>query len=145
MKAALDAQTAPDDDAHETRLTVVRGVGRPVVHAEPWSKITIVMQWQHVVYLDLVSLCIRAKHPGWAIHRTELVRALIEFMQQSGIDFSEFSSADEITEYLVEYFRGIPQSTRLPLLESGLFNSTRGRRGRRRAIDVSPNRSEIGL
>lgn len=142
MRAA--ATTGFPDKMHEAPRTVVHQAtaGRPIVHTEPYSKISVVMAEHHVNFLDLVTLCIRAKHPGRAVSRAEIVRAFIEFMKQSGIDFAQFSNADEMTEYLVAYFRRIPQSTRLPLLESALFNPTRAAQERvrraRRAIDVSP-------
>lgn len=136
------------DDPHDGRVTVVlpreSAVGRPAIHTEPWAKITVVMEEHHVLYLDLVSLCIRARNPGRAVSRAELVRAFIEFMEQSDIDFKQFSSAEEITEYLVPLFIGNRKPrTPMPLLESGLFSSTRAPKGhvlmagRRREINVA--------
>ncbi len=124
------------------KLAVVRppDVGRPIVHTEPWAKVTVVLDEHHVVYLDLVSLLMRVRHRR-AVPRAELIRAFVEFMAQSGIDFTRFATTDEMVEYLTAYFRRIANPGRMPLLESGLFPSTtqaarRGRGGRQ--IDVSP-------
>lgn len=124
------------DPMPETRLTVLRparSIGRPIVHTEPWSKITVVMNEHHVLFLDLVGLYIRARHRR-TLPRAQIVLALVEFMQRSEIDFSRFATVDEMTEYLTDYFRAIPNGGQMPLLESSLFSSTRAgdvRRGGR--------------
>ncbi|HEV7763925.1 MAG TPA: hypothetical protein VGQ76_02885 [Thermoanaerobaculia bacterium] len=96
--------------------------GRPVVHTEPWQRITVVMLERHIGYLDVMSVLIRMRHHT-AISRAEIIRAFVEFMQCSGLDFSQFATAEEMTGYLVEYFRKIPNRGNLPLLlESSLFH-----------------------
>jgi hypothetical protein len=136
MKPATKSQD-PMPQTHLTVLQSVGSVGRPIVHTEASSKITLVMDEHHVVFLDLVSLCIRAKH-GRAVPRAEIIRALVEFMQRSRIDFSRFGTIDEMIEYLRAYFQAIPNAGKLPLLESSLFSSTRGADddGRRGGPDI---------
>lgn len=148
MKAVLTERVSDEDEhePHEAQLTVVPShVGRPIVHTEPWAKVTIVMEESHVLFLDLVILCIRATHQKH-VSRAELIRALVEFMEKSGIDFTQFRNADEITEGVVAYLKGIALRGRLPLLDSALFDSARAARARRvkprRAIDVSPSIEE---
>ena len=51
--------------------------GRPIVHTEPWAKITVVLLDRHVAYLDRLAIDIRLKH-GKAISRAEIIRGLIE-------------------------------------------------------------------
>ena len=36
--------------------------GRPIVHTEPWAKITVVLLDRHVAYLDRLAIDIRLKH-----------------------------------------------------------------------------------
>ena len=147
MKAAHAAQV-PESRERETRLAVVpQAQGRLIVHTEPWAKITVVMEDSHVIYLDLIALFIRAKH-GRAVSRAELIRAFIEFMQQSRIDYTEFKNGDEIKDGVLAYLRGIAahRRGRMPLLESGLFDATRtaptARGVARRNIDVAPMEEE---
>jgi hypothetical protein len=74
--------------------------GRPVVHTEPWAKITVVLLDRHVAYLDRLAIDIRLKH-GRAISRAEIIRGLIEAAFQSGIDLSQSHSIDSLVELLL--------------------------------------------
>lgn len=73
--------------------------GRPVVHTEPWAKITVVLLDRHVAYLDRAAIDIRLKH-GKAISRAEIIRGLIEAAIQSGVDLSQADSVDRLTDLL---------------------------------------------
>jgi hypothetical protein len=74
--------------------------GRPIVHTEPWAKITVVLLDRHVAYLDRLAIDIRLKH-GKAISRAEIIRGLIEAaFFQSGTDLSQADSIDTIVELL---------------------------------------------
>lgn len=73
--------------------------GRPVVHTEPWAKITVVLLDRHVAYLDRLAIEIRLRHAK-AISRAEIIRAFIEAAAASEVDLSQASSADEIIELL---------------------------------------------
>jgi hypothetical protein len=126
-----------DEQAPETRVaafpaSVPAQVGRPVVHTEPWAKITVVMLDHQVAYLDLVSICVRLAHHS-VIPRAELVRAFIEFMERSGIDFSQFATEADIVDYMTDYFRCLPNGGRMPFLESSLFQDAVPARSRRAA------------
>ncbi len=74
--------------------------GRPIVHTEPWAKITVVLLDRHVAYLDRLAIDIRLKH-GKAISRAEIIRGLIEAAIQSGIDLSQAESLDTLVNLLV--------------------------------------------
>src|SRR6187549_1553901 len=73
--------------------------GRPIVHTEPWAKITVVLLDRHVAFLDRLAIDIRLKH-GKAISRAEIIRGLIEAAFQSGVDLSNADSLDAIIELL---------------------------------------------
>ena len=68
--------------------------GRPIVHTEPWAKITVVLLDRHVAYLDRLAI-------GKAISRAEIIRGLIEAAFQSGIDLSQADSIDTLVDLLV--------------------------------------------
>jgi hypothetical protein len=74
--------------------------GRPIVHTEPWAKITVVLLDRHVAYLDRLAIDIRLRH-GKAISRAEIIRGLIEAAFQSGVDLTQAESIDTIVEMLV--------------------------------------------
>src|SRR5207302_7217540 len=73
--------------------------GRPIVHTEPWAKITVVLLDRHVAYLDRLAIDIRLKH-GKAISRAEIIRGLIEAAFQSGVDLAQAESTDGLVEVL---------------------------------------------
>jgi hypothetical protein len=96
-------------DAYATRATATPG------------KVTVLLLQRHTAYWDVIGVLIRMRHDR-AIPRTEIIRAFVEFMQQSAIDFSQFSSGDEMTAYLTEYFRAIPNRRVLPaVIETSLL------------------------
>ena len=59
--------------------------GRPVIHTEPWSKVTLVLLEQHVAYLDALAAEIYAKH-GVRMTRGAIIRALVEAAAASRMD-----------------------------------------------------------
>lgn len=73
--------------------------GRPIVHTEPWAKITVVLLDRHVAFLDRLAVDIRLKH-GKAISRAEIIRGLIEGAIQGGADLSQADSLDSIVDVL---------------------------------------------
>ncbi|HEY0139312.1 MAG TPA: hypothetical protein VGF48_00375 [Thermoanaerobaculia bacterium] len=90
-----DLEAPPDNGARRHR--------RPPVHTERWGKVDVVVFERHIAYLDIMSILIRLRHRK-AIPRAEIVRAFVEFMERSGIDFTEFRSGDEIAAHLVNHF-----------------------------------------
>jgi len=60
-------------------------IGRPIVHTEPWAKVTVVLLDRHVAYLDDLAIHLRQKH-RWAASRAELIRGLIEAAAASNVD-----------------------------------------------------------
>jgi hypothetical protein len=118
------------------QLAVVQPRGRPVVHTEPWEKITVVMLERHAAYLDVMSVLIRLKHHK-AISRAEIIRALVEFMIRSKIDFKQFATIEAMVTFLVSHFQRIPNRGRLPLLlESSLFHPERAGAEQQRDRDI---------
>ena len=85
--------------------------GRPIVHTEPWAKITVVLLDRHVAYLDRLAIDIRLKH-GKAISRAEIIRGLIEAAFQSGIDLTQADSVETLIGMLVGSAGGKRKSSR---------------------------------
>ena len=112
--------------------------GRPIVHTEPWAKITVVLLDRHVAYLDRLAIDIRLRH-GKAISRAELIRGLIEAAFQSGLDLSQADSMDTLVDLLVATPR--PRKTSLRSLRVRRLSRCRWRISRA-AIRVSSSSLE---
>ena len=80
------------------------GPGRPPVHAEEWTKVTVVLLNRQIVSLDLLSADIRATN-GVAIKRAEIIRALIDALTESGMDLTAATSEAELRETLLTHLR----------------------------------------
>ena len=61
--------------------------GRPPVHQEAWSKVSVVLFDRQILHLDRLSTDIRGKS-GKALNRAEIIRALIDGLIESGMDIT---------------------------------------------------------
>jgi hypothetical protein len=61
------------------------GPGRPPVHHESWSKVSVVLFDRQVVHLDRLATVNRGK-TGKLLNRAEIIRALIDGLIDSGMD-----------------------------------------------------------
>jgi hypothetical protein len=69
------------------RSPVKPGPGRPPVHLETWSKVSVVLFDRQVQHLDRLATDIRGKN-GKVLNRAEIIRALIDGLLDSGMDIS---------------------------------------------------------
>jgi hypothetical protein len=63
------------------------GPGRPPVHVETWSKVSVVLFDRQVLHLDRLATDIRGKS-GKVLNRAEIIRALIDGLLDSGMDIT---------------------------------------------------------
>jgi hypothetical protein len=63
------------------------GRGRPPVHSETWSKVSVVLFDRQILHLDRLSTDIRGTS-GRALNRAEIIRALIDGLIDSGMDIT---------------------------------------------------------
>src|SRR4051794_3559535 len=71
-----------------------RRPGRPPIHDEAWTKVTVVLFNRQIVFLDRLAANIRAQS-GAAISRAQLIRALLDAVTDADIDLtSSMSEAD---------------------------------------------------
>lgn len=77
-----------------------RGRGRPPLHTEEWTKVTVVLRDQQIHWLDRLSAEIRLKTKA-AVSRAEILRALVAAAEQSGLDLTTAKNEKEITTFLV--------------------------------------------
>src|SRR3954465_9960877 len=81
---------APTRQTH----TGKRKPGRPPVHDEAWTKVTVVLFNRQIVFLDRLPANNRAQS-GPAISRAQLIRALLDAVADADIDLtSAMSEAD---------------------------------------------------
>src|SRR4051812_15568168 len=70
------------------------GPGRPPVHSETWSKVSVVLFDRQILQLDRLASTIRDT-TGRLLNRAEIIRALIDGLIDSGMDVtSAVSEAD---------------------------------------------------
>jgi hypothetical protein len=77
------------------RLLPKAGRGRPPVHQETWSKVSVVLFDRQIVHLDRLAIDIRDKS-GKVINRAEIIRALIDGLIDSGMDITVSGSEADL-------------------------------------------------
>jgi hypothetical protein len=69
--------------------------GRPAVHQETWSKVSVVLFDRQIVHLDRLTTDIRGKS-GKVLNRAEIIRALIDGLIDSGMDITASGSEADL-------------------------------------------------
>src|SRR5579863_4561049 len=69
--------------------------GRPPVHQESWSKVSVVLFDRQIVHLDRTTTDIRGKS-GTVLNRAEIIRALIDGWIDSGMDITSVGSEGDL-------------------------------------------------
>lgn len=72
-----------------------RRPGRPPVHDEAWTKVTVVLFNRQIVFLDRLAASIRAQS-GAAISRAQLIRALVDAAADADIDLTSATSEADL-------------------------------------------------
>src|SRR5713226_7250464 len=68
-----------------TRAQSKPGPGRPPVHSETWSKVSVVLFDRQIQHLDRLATAVRGKSVK-VLNRAEIIRALIDGLIDSGMD-----------------------------------------------------------
>ena len=77
-----------------------RRPGRPPVHDEAWTKVTVVLFNRQIVFLDRLAANIRAQS-GAAISRAQLIRALLDAVADADIDLTPSTSEADLKATLL--------------------------------------------
>jgi hypothetical protein len=77
-----------------------RRPGRPPVHEEAWTKVTVVLFNRQIVFLDRLAANIRAQS-GAAISRAQLIRALLDAVTDADIDLTTAMSEADLKATLL--------------------------------------------
>jgi len=75
--------------------TARRKPGRPPVHDEAWTKVTVVLFNRQIVFLDRLAANIRAQS-GAAISRAQLIRALLDAVADADVDLTMSRSETDL-------------------------------------------------
>src|SRR2546427_8448244 len=87
-------------DAASGRSKPKAGRGRPPVHQETWSKVSVVLFDRQIVHLDRLAVNIRGKDArgkkAKTLNRAEIIRALIDGLLDSGLDLTGSASEADV-------------------------------------------------
>ncbi len=72
-----------------------RRPGRPPVHDEAWTKVTVVLFNRQIAFLDRMAANIRAAS-GAAISRAQLIRALVDASSEADLDLTAATSEADL-------------------------------------------------
>jgi hypothetical protein len=72
-----------------------RKPGRPPVHDEAWTKVTVVLFNRQIVFLDRLAANIRAQS-GAAISRAQLIRSVVDAITDADIDLTTATSEADL-------------------------------------------------
>lgn len=89
------AGPADESSAPSARLSIARGNAETPLRNEEWISLTVVLFDRHVTLLDRLVAQI-ATATGDKTSRSEVVRALIEHLAESGSAMSEMNRAAEL-------------------------------------------------
>jgi len=78
-----------------TRPHTKAGPGRPPVHSETWSKVSVVLFDRQIHHLDGLSTDMRDK-TGKVLNRAEIIRGLIDGLIESGMDITSTASEADL-------------------------------------------------
>lgn len=80
--------------------TSKRKPGRPPVHDEAWTKVTVVLFNRQIVFLDRLAANIRAQS-GAAISRAQLIRSVVDAISDADIDLTTATSEADMTSTIL--------------------------------------------
>ena len=69
--------------------------GRPPVHQETWSKVSVVLFDRQILHLDRLATDIRGVS-GKILNRAEIIRALIDGLIDSGMDITAVATEADL-------------------------------------------------
>lgn len=91
-KSSVDSLTSIRGNV---RPAANRRPGRPPVHDEAWTKVTVVLFNRQIVFLDRLAANIRAQS-GAAISRAQLIRALLDAVADADVDLTSATSEGDL-------------------------------------------------
>ena len=81
-----------------------RRPGRPPIHAESWTKVTVVLFDRQIVFLDRLAEHIRATSAA-EISRAQLLRSMVDALSEAEVDLTSATSEQELKAIILANFR----------------------------------------
>jgi len=78
--------------------------GRPLVHNDKWSKVSVVLFNRQIIRLDAAVLAVRKKSDA-TLTRAAMIRALIDGVLDSGFDLTDLTSERDLRMRLAQRLR----------------------------------------
>ena|SRR5712671_3806502 len=78
--------------------------GRPLIHGEAWSKVSVVLMDRQIVRLDRLAAEIH-RGSGAIITRAGVIRALVDGVVGSGLDVTKVSTEFELRDRIAARFK----------------------------------------
>ena len=75
--------------------------GRPRLHREAWTKVSVVMFERQILELDRLTTTIRSK-TGANLTRAEVIRALLDALDESRLDVTTVISGAQLKSVLTQ-------------------------------------------
>jgi hypothetical protein len=72
------------------------GPGRPPIHTETWSKVSVVLFDRQITHLDRLTTHTRSRNRKKNLNRAEIIRALIDGLIDSGMDVTATASEADL-------------------------------------------------
>jgi hypothetical protein len=79
---------------------VVTTRGRPLIHKRGWAKCTVVLFKDQIHWITLFEHAVYSNSQV-TLSRSELLRAMIDALMESGIDISHLKSEEAIKEHIL--------------------------------------------
>ena len=78
--------------------------GRPLVHSDEWSKVSVVLFNRQIVHLD-GAVNVMRKKTGNPLNRAAIIRALIDGVLDSGFELTAITSESDLRQRLARLLR----------------------------------------
>ena len=78
--------------------------GRPLVHSDEWSKVSVVLFNRQIAHLDVAVNEMRRK-TGKPLNRAAIIRALIDGALDSGFELTSITSESDLRQRLARLLR----------------------------------------
>jgi hypothetical protein len=78
--------------------------GRPFVHSDEWSKVSVVLFNRQIIRLD-GAVSVMRKRTGKALNRAAVIRALIDGVLDSGFELTTITSENDLRQRLARLLR----------------------------------------
>jgi hypothetical protein len=96
--------TSKADGDRPAAVKPKRGPGRPPVHDEEWTKVTVVLFNRQIDFLDDLVDRIRTQN-STSVSRAQLIRALVDAAADAGIDLTTARSEAELKATVLRRLR----------------------------------------